>query len=354
MSLSCSAALGALLLLTGCNAHSGESDNATARPALERAVDDLSLAIGAGQFPGLTSMMVSYAGQPLAEAYGDGVSRRDRHDIRSATKSITAILIGQLLEDGLIADVHVRVAPLLPEPFAELPHDDPRRSITIEDLLTMRSGLACDDWVPASVGHEDKMYETDDWTAFLLNQPLAHDIGEHFSYCTGGVVLLGRVIEGVTGETVTEYADRKLFSPLAIQSAVWATTPEGGTDTGGHLELTARDFHQIGVLIANGGTYGERRILDQQWLREMIGVQTDVYERRSRYGYLWWIDEQALGDKTVRYVYAHGNGGNFVFVVPEFGLVASFTGTNFGSRLQFQPLEIFLSTLLPALMEERP
>lgn len=318
--------------------------------SMENALSSLSNDFQSGEWPGVTSMMITVDGILLVEDYAQGVSTDDTHDLRSATKSVTAILIGEMIEDGLISSVDQPVAELIPRRFSSFGSHDLKRQVTVEDLLTMRSGMACDDWVPASLGQEDKMYETPDWVAFFLSQPRAHERGEHFSYCTGGVVLLGELITDLSGMSVSDFATERLFEPLGISSAKWADTPTGGTDTGGHLEMTAADFHRLGVTLLDGNP----EIISPDWFDEMVAYQTDVYERRSTYGYLWWRDRVEMDGRTLDYHYAHGNGGNFIFAVPSLGLVASFTGTNFGSRLQFQPVSILRDRIIPAVMDRSP
>jgi len=311
--------------------------------------------LAAGEYSGITGGILSVDGKLVFEAYAPGVTAGDRHDIRSATKSITAILVGELIEDGLLKSVKVKVSDILDEEFKAIPKGDPKRDITIEDILTMRTGLACNDWAEASVGHEDKMYKTRDWAAFLLSQPIAHEVGEHFSYCTGGVVLLGRVIRKLSGRDVPDYADERLFAPLGIKGAKWDGTPKGYTDTGGHLRLSLGDLYKIGVLMANGGASGhgtdQAQIVAQDWVRAMTTEHTRIYERRQRYGYLWWLDTGEVKGKSVSLIYAHGNGGNFILIVPELKLVAAFTGKNYGKPEQFIPLQLLSREIVPALIE---
>jgi len=336
------------LVLSACSTNANDPAPYPVLSApMEDALSSLSGDFDAGEWPGVTSMLITVDGTLLVEDYAQGVSIDDTHDLRSATKSVTAILIGELIEDGLISSVDQPVTDLIPRRFSPFDTSDLKRQITVKDLLTMRSGMACDDWVPASLGQEDKMYETPDWVAFFLSQPRAHERGEHFSYCTGGVVLLGELLTELSGMTVSEFANERLFGPLGILSAQWADTPTGGTDTGGHLEMTAADFHTLGVTLLDGNP----DIISPDWFDAMVGYQTDVYERRSTYGYLWWRDRVDVDGRTLDYHYAHGNGGNFIFAVPDLGLVASFTGTNFGSRLQFQPVSILRDRIIPAVMD---
>ena len=313
-------------------------------------IESIAKDLTEGKFKGITGGMVSVDGEILFEAYAPGYNADKKHDIRSATKSITALLIGELIDDGSLKNVKVKLSKILPEEFSHMAKGDPRRKITVEDALTMRTGLACNDWAQASVGHEDKMYKTRDWAAFLLSQPLAYERGKHFSYCTGGVVLLGRVIQKLAGAPVPEFAEQRLFGPLGISGAKWEKTPRGYTDTGGHLRLTLENLHKIGRLVLENGVWDGETIVDTKWLETATSEQTSIPERREKYGYLWWRDSGEVKGKKVTLLYAHGNGGNFIFIVPELDLVASFTGKNYGKRTQFIPNQLVAQKIVPALI----
>lgn len=313
-------------------------------------MQEIARGMSAGEIEGITGGMVSIGGEIVMEAYAPGNRAGKQHDIRSATKSITALLVGELIEDGSLKSVKARLSELLPDEFSHMAKDDPRRKITVEDALTMRTGLACNDWVSSSVGNEDKMYETNDWAAFLLTKPMAYERGKHFSYCTGGVVLLGRVIAKLTGKPVPDFASERLFEPLGIEGARWDKTPTGHTDTGGHLRLRLQDLHTLGLLVRAGGKWEGEQLVSPKWLKAATSEQTRIYERRERYGYLWWLDGGSVKGKDVSLLYAHGNGGNFIFIVPELDLVAAFTGKNYGKRTQFIPNQLVAQKIVPALI----
>ncbi len=304
--------------------------------------------IRAGKHQGVKGGILSVGDKVLFEAYAPNEKAEYVRDIRSATKSITSILIGELIEQRMLDSVKIPVADILQDEFSEIGSKDLKRLITIEDLLTMRSGLACNDWLPSSVGHEDKMYETDNWAAFILSQPMAHETGKHFSYCTGGVVLLGRIIEKLSGMSVPDFANAYLFSPLGITEAQWAKTPMGHTDTGGHLKLTLKNLHTLGLAVADDG----QGIMQKEWLQKALANHTDIYERRETFGYLWWQHSGEIKGRHINLIYAHGNGGNFIFLVPELDLVAAFTGVNFGKSAQFIPKRLLTQKIIPALIDE--
>src|SRR5688572_361304 len=141
-------------------------------------------------------------------------------DLRSATKSLTGLLVGIAIDRGEISSVRANVAQLLPGYRETLAKDPLKARITIEDLLTMRSGLACDDWNEKSPGHEDKMYRQRDWVAFWASQPMSDAPGERFSYCTGNIIALGVLLEEATRVPIDRYAAEHLFAPIGITHAV--------------------------------------------------------------------------------------------------------------------------------------
>jgi CubicO group peptidase (beta-lactamase class C family) len=315
-------------------------------------LSDIEQELKSGKHKGVTGAILMVGDNVLLETSSSGKSVNKKVDIRSATKSITSLLIGKLIEEGKLKSVKTKVATILPDEFAFLPKDSSKRKITIEDILTMRTGLACNDWVPASLGQEDKMYRTDDWARFILEMPMAYEVGEHFSYCTGGVVLLGRVIAKLSGLTVPEYADKILFSPLGIENAKWEQTPKGYTDTGGHLRLSLHDLHKIGRMMLANGVFEGTQVINKKWIVKSTKEHTRIYERREQYGYLWWRNQAEVNGQQLTLIYAHGNGGNFIFIIPELELVAAFTGTNFGKREQFIPLQLLSQRIVPALIKK--
>jgi CubicO group peptidase (beta-lactamase class C family) len=184
-------------------------------------------AIRAGEFKKIGSVLVARHGKVVFEDYFDGDVGTLR-DTRSATKSITDMLVGIALGEKKLGSVDGRVLALLPERARKMQNPDPRNGkITLEDFLTMSSPLACDDWNDASRGNEERMYLVEDWAQFILDLPVRGRMhvgeqavppkyGRYFSYCTGGVFTLSEVLQKATGERTDRYAQEKLFGPLGI------------------------------------------------------------------------------------------------------------------------------------------
>lgn len=298
----------------------------------------MDAAVQSGEFGRITSVLISQRGQLVHEAYyaGDVDTLRDT---RSATKTITGMLIGQAIARGEMPGVEARLFESLGDPVAA--HPDPRKqAITLHDLLTMTSVLECNDWNQFSRGNEERMYTIEDWTQFALDLPVrgippweppAKDRphGRAFSYCTAGVFLLGRVLEQASGRSVEAFARENLFEPLGIESARWLHSPLGHAQTGGGLRLRSRDLLHLGELYANGGRWNGEQIIPRDWVTASVRPYVRIDER-NEYGYLWWLSEVELDGRTVAVRYMSGAGGNKVYVLPEAGLVVVVSSENFG------------------------
>jgi CubicO group peptidase (beta-lactamase class C family) len=302
---------------------------------------DLTQALVTGEMGRITSVVVERDGGLAYEWYADGVAPETLHNTRSATKTVTGLLVGIAIDLGVIDSVHTRVSDVLPMGDA-VRNPDPRKdAITVEDLLTMSSLLECDDNNSFSTGNEERMYLTEDWTRFAMDLPVKgfppwvrrpqdSPYGRSFSYCTAGVTLLGAVLERASGRPVEDFAATYLFMPLHISSWEWSRTAQGTAMTGGGLQLAARDLAKLGRLTANGGGYDGAQIVSTEWIAESTRPHVSVDEHID-YGYLWWLRMQPHKGKTYRSSYMAGAGGSRVTVVPELNSVAVVTSQNFGN-----------------------
>ncbi len=311
---------------------------------------DLAHEIGRGAHRGIEAVLVEHDGTRLVEAHAPG-DQGSARDLRSVTKSVTALVVGIAIDRGLIRSVETPVADLLPEIAPVLRADPLKARMTVADLLTMRSGLDCDDWDPASPGHEDRMYRRRDWLAFWAATTMRDAPGARFSYCTGNAIALGRIVEVASGRPFDDFAQELLFSPLGIPDARWAKWKRGTrTDTGGHLALSPDALARIGRLLLENGRIGERRLLSEAWIRAMTTEWVSVPGLQQRYGYLWWLDAtRAPEQPRVRLWMAWGNGGNFLIALPDLDAVAVFTGTRYNAQNALEPLLWLRDRVMPAL-----
>lgn len=302
---------------------------------------------------GIDSMLVVRRGRLVAEHYWNGQTMASLHDLRSATKSVTSLLVGIARDRGLL-DVHEPALPYLARAYPELTARAPVAAgpaLTLEHLLTMRSGLACDDRVRRSPGHEDRMYRARDWQRFFLELPRSHAPGERTQYCTGNVIALGRILAEATGEPVDAFADAALFAPLGIQAHAWRRFDRGRQiDTGGHLRLRPRAMAKIGQLVLQRGIWDSHDIVSGAWIDASTALHTRFHDDHQPYGYLWWRSRYQDETRALDLVYASGNGGQYIFIVPELDLVVVFTGRNYDRPAAARPWAILGESIIPAAL----
>jgi CubicO group peptidase (beta-lactamase class C family) len=296
--------------------------------------------VQAGQHGRVTSLVVARHGDVVWERYAEGHDAETRHNTRSATKTVTGMLVGIAADLGHLR-VEDPVAGFFPE-LAPLAHPDARKdAITVEDFLTMSSLLECDDSNAFSRGNEERMYLVEDWTRFTLDLPVRGfpewttkpadaPYGRSFSYCTAGVVTLGPLLERAVGEELSVFAARHLFDPLGIVDPGWQHTPTGHVMTGGGLGLRSRDLLALGQLYADRGRRGDVQVVSEEWVERSTRPHAEVDER-TEYGYLWWLRPHLAGGREWPGHYMAGAGGSRVLVVPGLGLVVVVTAATFGA-----------------------
>jgi CubicO group peptidase (beta-lactamase class C family) len=330
-------------------------------PAVQASAGDLDLNrlsglahdIRDGKFQKIGAVLVARHGKPVYEEYFDGDAGTLR-DTRSATKSITDILVGIAIDEHALRGVQDRVLDLLPEHRRRILNPDPRKAkITVGDFLTMSSALECDDWNDASRGNEERMYLVEDWSQFILDLPIrgrphlgenpaAPPFGRYFSYCTGGVFVLSEVLQHATGQRTDRFAGQKLFAPLGIRDAEWVYSPLNIPQTGGGLRLTARDLLKIAQLYLNGGRWTGQQIVSESWVRTSTTPHAQI-DDATNYGYLWWLKSFGAPGHMHAAYFMSGNGGNKVAVFPDLDMVAVITSTNYNTRGMHEQTEKLLS-----------
>jgi CubicO group peptidase (beta-lactamase class C family) len=206
--------------------------------AVNSTLDDITAAVGGGAYKQVTSVIVARGERVLYEQYFDTSGAAALRNTRSATKTVTGMLVGAAVDRGVLrAD-----SPVLPFFSDRMPlaNPDPRKEhITVEDLLTMSSLLECDDENEFSRGNEERMYLVEDWVKFMLDLPVKgfpdwqpkpeqSPYGRAWSYCTAGATTLGPLLERATKQSVPDFAQAALFKPLGIESVKWDS--RGGHD----------------------------------------------------------------------------------------------------------------------------
>ncbi|HEX2092672.1 MAG TPA: serine hydrolase [Longimicrobiaceae bacterium] len=269
----------------------------------------------AARLPRLHSLLVSQHGRIAAERYFRGTGPDTRANIKSASKSVLAALVGIAIREGHLRGVDQPVAEILPEYFG--PGTDPRkRRITVEHLLTMTAGLES-----TSFGGYGRWVSSRDWVRAALDRPLVSEPGDAMVYSTGSTHILSAVLTRATGRSTYAYARERLAEPLGIRLRPWQRDPQGIFFGGNDMYLAPREMLRFGELYLNGGVYREQQIVPREWVEASFRPRTASGWSGHEYGYGWWI--RRSGGHPV--YFAWGYGGQYIFVVPDLRLVAVFT-----------------------------
>jgi CubicO group peptidase (beta-lactamase class C family) len=298
------------------------------------------------EHPDLKGVVVLHEGKIVAERYYNGESADTLHDIRSAGKSITALLLGIAIDRKRIASVDDPVARYWPEARGSA-----IGAVPLRDVLTMRSGLAAFDEDPASPGNEDKMDEAPAAPAFVLSVPHADPPGTRYRYNSVTAYTAGLVVAKATGRTLADFARTELFAPLGITRWKWASDSAGNTKGQGNLSLTTRALAAIGEMVRQGGRYHGRRVVSARWIRDALTAKVAISDSdpyADGYGYFWYAKTQTISGKPVPVSFASGNGGNKIYVVPSRHLVVAVTSSAYGHGYGQRRSEAILRALLAA------
>jgi len=269
------------------------------------------------------------------------------HEIHSATKSITGLLIGIAIDQRQIAGANVRVSGFFPE-YAAL-FADGREEIELRHLLSMTAGLSWDEWGYPYTDPRNShvaMNACDDPLRYVFSQPMVAAPGTKFSYSSGISIALGEIVHRATGLTADRFAALQLFEPLGITRYAWAKYPDGMVQAGGGLAMRPYDMAKIGSMLADGGRWRGRQIISEAWIRE----STTQHAPDRDYGYQWWLGKFPVGGRIIPAFGAQGRGGQFIIVIPDLRLTAVFTSWN-DDALWDQPIDMLNRNILSAIAD---
>jgi CubicO group peptidase (beta-lactamase class C family) len=273
----------------------------------------------AESLPRLRSLLISHKGTVVLERYFHGAAPTDIANVKSVSKSLMSALIGLAIEQGHIEGVDAPISTFL-ESSELVGTENPKAEITIEDLLTMRSGLET-----TSNRNYGAWVLSPDWVECALEPPIVAPPGTLMIYSTGNTHLLSAILTAASGMSTLEFARRHLGEPLGFRLAPWPRDPNGIYFGGNDMELTPQQMLSIGEMYMNGGRANGRQVLPRRWIDASFEPHTESTREEGRfYGYGWWLRDMA-GYETP---YAWGYGGQFILLVPELTLVIVTTSSS--------------------------
>lgn len=300
--------------------------------------------IAAEIYKNIHSVLIVKDGKLVAEEYFYDYDRNRLHQMRSTTKSVVSALVGIAIEKGFIKSVNEPVLSYFPE-YEVKNLSEEKKKITIENLLTHQSGLDCDDDNQKSAGNELKMIASPDWVKFTLDLPMIGKPRNKGKYCSGGVIVLGRIVEKASGKALKEFALQNLFKPLGITDFEWNFKPDNSSvETFCQIYLTPRQMAKFGLLYLNGGKSGGKQIVSSNWVKNSLAKHSVVGD--TDYGYLWWRPWFNVSGKRADGIAARGYGGQRIYLWQDLNLVVVITGGNYNGNSPSD--EILVKFILPS------
>jgi CubicO group peptidase (beta-lactamase class C family) len=280
-----------------------------------------SAAKSAAELDQLHSLLVSWRGELVLEHYAPGVSARLLANIKSASKSIISTLVGIAIARGLLKGVDEPIATYLPQ-LARAP--TAKRRITLEDLLTMRSGLES-----TSGPNYGPWVRSRNWVQYALERPLVSEPGTTMEYSTGTSHVLSAILTRISKKSTWQFAQETLARPLGISLPRWIRDPQGIYFGGNEMLMTPRQMVAFGELYLNRGRAKGRQVVPADWVDESCRPRTrSVWDPTREYGYGWWI--QDIGG--YRACFAWGYGGQYIFTFRDLDLVVVVTSSTASSE----------------------
>jgi CubicO group peptidase (beta-lactamase class C family) len=300
------------------------ADAGVPRERLARTIDDLFADEEAGE---TRALLILSGGRIVAERYGEGYGRDSRLMGWSMTKTVTGVMIGQLVADG-----RLRLNETAPVPAWQR-SGDPRGEITLRQLLQMRSGLRHREGRKSRHQADDMrmlfLDGRDDMAAYAEAQPLEAEPGRTFEYSSATTVILSDIAARALTDSrdpafrrraVHDYLRTRLLDPIGMQSAVVEFDAAGTMIGSSMMHATARDWGKFGEFLRNGGAVRGAQVVPRGW----IDFMKTPSPRNPAYGAHLWLNRPTEGDPVLfpdraptTAVACIGDLGQYVIVSPR-------------------------------------
>ena len=256
-------------------------------------------------------------GKVVAELHPTPFRAEDAHTLYSASKTFTSLAVGCAIDDNLLR-LDDRVMTFFPDKRTGRVSDE-MAAMTVRDLLMMASGVK-PDWTMRN--------NSTDWVKDWLAKPVEDKPGSLFQYDSMCTFMLSAIVQRVTGYTMLEYLQQRLFGPMHITMADWEASPDGINTGGWGLRVQAETMAKLGLLLLNKGNWNGEQLVSADYVTAACsrlidgGAKTTVppTDGNQGYGYQVW---QSKWPGSFR---ADGAMGQYTVVVPQEDLVVVILG----------------------------
>lgn len=294
----------------------------------------------------LESLLVMKDSMLVLEEYFYGYDRAQHHNIYSVTKSIASLQLGIVLEEHKEVEISTPLFDFFPE-YDSLANDG-KEQVTLEHLLTMTAGFPVDE-KPVWVDQDNQLFS-------ILSQTLVHVPGEVFQYNNDNSILLGGILQNITGESADQLVKKSFFDPMGITNYQWSFV-NGLPQCHSDLQMLPRDMVKIGQLVLNDGMWRENQLVSKAWIRESTRPHLPESEHFD-YGYhwwhrsagneIWWNRPEGESNEEHDMVIALGFGGQHIFIIRDLNMVVVTTASDYAdSDLAFAKIPLLIEKLVP-------
>jgi len=306
-------------------------------------LDSLSYTIMREQFPNIHSLLIARNGFLIYEDYFYGWKANDLWLIQSATKSFTSALTGIALSKNEIKNLKEPICNYLTD-YKGKACNEQNRNITIEQLLTMTTGL---DWNELEFDYYDERNSNNqcgkapDPFECVLSRKKTNSSIPVFAYNSMNHLMMNKILRRSTSMGNEKELKQRLLNPLKIEKV-----NTGNEDFGviGDIWITPRDMVKFGLLYLNEGVWNGKQIIPSDWVKESTTSKVQINSDEG-YGYFWWTKQFNSNGSRIDAYYAWGYGGQYIFVVPSLKLVVVLTGSNWimdEKKYAFEMMEKFI------------
>ncbi len=277
------------------------------------------------------SFMLVRDGHVVAEAWWAPQSAEKPHVLWSLSKSFTSTAVGLAVAEGKLS-IDDPVLDFFPDQAPDEPSQH-LKAMRVRDLLTMTTGHQT----------EPNMRVSKDWIGTFLAHEVPHPPGTHFQYNTPATFMQSAIVQKVTGQTVRDYLETRLFQPLGIETPTWDQSPEGISLGGYGLYLRTEEIAKFGQLYLQRGKWNNDQLLPTDWVdlatsKQVPNGSNPESDWNQGYGFQFW---------RCRHNAYRGDGkdGQFCIVMPQQNAVIAMTAN---TRNMAAQLNLVWDILLPA------
>jgi CubicO group peptidase (beta-lactamase class C family) len=292
----------------------------------------------------LHSFMFIRHGKVISEGWWNPYGPDYKHIMFSASKTFTATAIGLAVSENRLK--------ITDKVISFFPYSQPdsisnyMKELTVQNLLTMSVGQDPEPWVMGNNG---------DWIETFLNTPPVYKPGTKFKYNNTATFMLSAIVQQVTGQTLFDYLQTRIFSRLEIHGIDWDLNPQGINLGMIGLRLKTEDMAKFGQLLLQNGVWNGKQIVPKEWVKEAISfkIPTSLSGNKDSlklsdwgqgYCYQMWRGK----NNTVR---LDGMGGQFVVLIPDKDAIVVLTANAKNTQ---DELNLVHNYLIPAIKSEKP